>query len=93
MHKLSPASYLEGLTVCGAAKALDFSSETAAQGARPSTWKQITDRLNHALNEWCLTAVQLTPCPNQAGASNIFRPAAPAKQRTLHLIRTLPPAH
>jgi hypothetical protein len=64
MHKLSPASDLEGPTVCGAAKALDFSSESAAQGVRPSTWKQITDRLNHALNEWGLTPVQLTPCPN-----------------------------
>jgi 5-methylthioadenosine/S-adenosylhomocysteine deaminase len=63
MRKLAPAGDLEALTVCNTAKALDLSSETAL-GEHPTTWKQTTDQLDHALNEWGLTPVQLTPCPN-----------------------------
>jgi len=63
MRKLAPAAAIEPLTVCGFAKALDFSSETAL-GEHPTAWKQTIDQLNHALNEWGLMPVQLTPCPN-----------------------------
>jgi 5-methylthioadenosine/S-adenosylhomocysteine deaminase len=63
MRKLAPAADLEALTVCGSAKALGLSSETAL-GQHPTTWKQTVDQLNHALAEWGLTPVQLTPCPN-----------------------------
>jgi len=63
MRKLAPAGDLEALTVCSTAKALDLSSETAL-GEHPTTWKQTTDQLDHALNEWGLTPVQLTPCSN-----------------------------
>lgn len=54
---------VEPLTVCGSPKALDFSTETTL-GEHPTTWKQIVDQLNHALNEWGLGPVQLTPRPN-----------------------------
>ena len=64
MRKLAPATDLESLTICGAPKALDFSTETAAQGTRPAPWKQTVDQINRALNEWGLSPVQLTPCPN-----------------------------
>ncbi len=63
MRKLAPAAAIEPLTVCGFAKALDFSSETALS-EHPTSWKQTIDQLNHALNEWGLMPVQLTPCPN-----------------------------
>ncbi len=63
MRRLGPASDLEPLTLCGSPKALDFSTETAL-GQHPTTWKETVDQLDHALNEWGLTPVQLTPCPN-----------------------------
>jgi len=63
MRTIAPASDLEPLSLCGSPKALDLTSAAVAQGPRPS-WKQITDQLNRALNEWGLTPVQLTPCPN-----------------------------
>jgi 5-methylthioadenosine/S-adenosylhomocysteine deaminase len=64
MRKLAPTTELEPLSVCGTAKALDFATETAAQGTRPQPWKQTVDQLNDALNEWGLAPVQLTACPN-----------------------------
>jgi 5-methylthioadenosine/S-adenosylhomocysteine deaminase len=63
MRKLAPVAEIETFSLCGSAKALDFSTETAL-GEHPSSWKQTTGQLNHALNEWGLTPVQLTPCPN-----------------------------
>jgi 5-methylthioadenosine/S-adenosylhomocysteine deaminase len=63
MRRLAPAADLEPLSLCNSPKALDFSTETAL-GQHPSSWKQTVDQLNHALNEWGLTSVQLTPCPN-----------------------------
>jgi 5-methylthioadenosine/S-adenosylhomocysteine deaminase len=63
MRKVAPATDLEPLTICGSRKALDFSTETAL-GEHPTSWKQTVDQLNHALNEWGLTPVELTPCPN-----------------------------
>ena len=60
MRRLAPTAGLESLTLCGSPKALDFSTETD----HPTTWKQTVDQLDHALNEWGLTPVQLTSCPN-----------------------------
>ena len=64
LEKLVPAGQLEALQVCGASKALDFESESALQGSGPKTWKQTTEDLRHALNEWGLPLAQLTECPN-----------------------------
>jgi 5-methylthioadenosine/S-adenosylhomocysteine deaminase len=63
MRRLAPVADIEALTVCGSPKALDFSTETAL-GQHPTSWRQTVDQLNHALNEWGLSPVQLTPCPN-----------------------------
>jgi 5-methylthioadenosine/S-adenosylhomocysteine deaminase len=62
MRKLAPAS-LESLTVCGSPKALSFVTGDV-QITRPLPWKHTVDQLNHALNEWGLSPVQLMPCPN-----------------------------
>ncbi|MBV8631030.1 MAG: amidohydrolase family protein, partial [Silvibacterium sp.] len=62
MRKLAPAS-LGSLIVCGSPKALSSATATT-QIANPFPWKHTVDQLNRALNEWGLSPVQLTACPN-----------------------------
>jgi 5-methylthioadenosine/S-adenosylhomocysteine deaminase len=64
MEKLAPLAELETLQVCGVPKALDFQSEKLLQGSNPKSWKQTTQDLNRALNEWGETLAHLTECPN-----------------------------
>ena len=64
MEKLAPRAELETLQVCGVPKALDFQSEKLLQGSSPKTWKQTTEDLNRALNEWGESLARLTECPN-----------------------------
>ena len=64
VERLAPASELESLHVCGVPKVLDFQSEKILQGTNPKPWKQTTEDLNHALNEWGESLAQLTDCPD-----------------------------
>jgi len=64
MKKLAPAADLEDLPVCGVSKALDFQSEKLLQATQPKSWKQTTEDLNHALNEWGEKLAPLSDCPN-----------------------------
>jgi cytosine/adenosine deaminase-related metal-dependent hydrolase len=66
MRDLVPESQLQSLQLCHTARFVDLETEKALQGTAPKTWKQTVDALTHALDEWGLTAPQITPCLGEA---------------------------
>jgi 5-methylthioadenosine/S-adenosylhomocysteine deaminase len=66
MRDLAPESQLQSLQLCHTARFVDLETEKALQGTAPKTWKQTVDALTHALDEWGLTAPQITPCLGEA---------------------------